>query len=282
MNKFGRLSILSAICLSTLSANSQNKSDFGMDFNLGAEKKICNGVNFSLDAEARTQDNTSKIERWAVGGAFGIKLYNTKKFDIKTTIGWEMIWQNRLAECKDKYDTETQFIGGTPTEVTYLSGYNCTEHYWRRRHRGSIGLAASYKPSKRWSFSLKETYQYNHYCKASTSTDRYRLEDDEDPTSAIIYQDTNHKNVRAKDRSILRSKLTAQYNIKHSILEPYASVDYGCGLNYSTSKWKFTAGTDIKINKQSAIDIFYRYQTENDDDEPDGNLLGFGYKIKLK
>ena len=65
-----------------------------------------------------------------------------------------------------------------------------------------------------------------------------------------------------------RSRLTAQYNIKGLPLDPYASAEYGCGLSYTTNKWKFTAGTDYKINKQNILTVFYRFQTENDGDDP--------------
>jgi len=252
--------------------------DFGMDFNLGVEKKLCKGVDFSLDAEVRTQDNTRKIERWDIGGSLGFKVYNTKKFDAKASLGWEYIWQNRLAECEEKYATDEYITPeGTVTE-TYLEGWNYTDSYWQKRHRTSVGLAATYKPNKRWTVSLKETFQYNHYCKASTTKEKYRIDEDDEDEVTVTKAD---KDVKAKDRSILRSKLAVQYNIKHSPLQPFAAADYGCGLNYTANKWKFTAGTDIKVDKMNTFSIFYRFQTDNDDDEPNGHLLGLGYKIKF-
>lgn len=84
-----------------------------------------------------------------------------------------------------------------------------------------------------------------------------------------------------KDRFMLRNKLSAQYDIRHTPLAPFASVDFGVGLGYDAIKWKFTAGTDININKHNSFEIYYRYQTENDDDEPNGHLLGLGYKLKF-
>ncbi|MBP5136509.1 MAG: hypothetical protein ILP23_04170, partial [Paludibacteraceae bacterium] len=86
---------------------------------------------------------------------------------------------------------------------------------------------------------------------------------------------------QVKDRLVLRSKLTVEYDVRGVPLSPFASVDYGCGLNYSTSKWKYTVGLDWKITKTNKFTIFYRYQHESDEDEPNGNLLGIGYKISL-
>jgi opacity protein-like surface antigen len=85
----------------------------------------------------------------------------------------------------------------------------------------------------------------------------------------------------AKDRTILRSRITAQYDVRRCLLDPYVSVEYGCGLNYTANKWKFMVGTDIKINKQNVIDAFYRYQTEDDDEDPNGHIIGVGYKYKF-
>ena len=247
--------------------------DFGLDFSLSAEKKIRRGVDFSLEGGVRTQDNTRKIDRWTVGAALDVKLYNSTTFDLKAGAKWEYLWVNNLSTTKDKYTT-------IYTEEGYadvLDGYNKKASYWRNRHRSSLSLTASYSPNKRWDFSLKEILQYTHFCKASTTIDKYRLDDDD----AMSLEKTSAKDYSPKDRFILRSRFTTQYNIKSCPLDPYASVEYGCGLHYTANKWKYTAGTDIKLNKQHKFTLFYRYQTEDDDDEPNGHLLGMGYQLKF-
>ena len=116
--------------------------------------------------------------------------------------------------------------------------------------------------------------------------DRLRISDvDEDDNGNIVYSyepDEDHgKEYKAKDRVLLRSKLGVDYNIRNCPVDPYVSAEFGCGLNYSTNKWKFTAGADIKINKQNKIDLFYRYQIEDDDDEPNGHFIGLAYNLKF-
>lgn len=261
--------------LFTFLAISAQDNDFGMDFNLGVEKKIRPGMSFGIESEARTQDNTRKMERWTLGGVFDIRLWqNTKKtFSVKASAGWKYMWRYNLKEVECKYGTS---LDGDGNEVEYYKGYNEKKGYWRNRHRTSLSLSASYKPNKRWSYSLKETFQYTHFCEAETIVDKYRLDDDDDWTTT-----TEEKSYEPTDRSVLRSKLSVQYNIRHCPVNPYASVDYGCGLNYSTSKWKFTAGTDINITKQHQLDIFYRYITERDSEDPNGHLLGIGYNFKF-
>lgn len=275
------------LLLFCLSGMAQDGDDFGFDLSAGVEKKISKAVSFEVDANFRTQNDTKNVERWGIGGAFGFKLINTKKFDLKASAGWEYIWQNRPGEESWKYETYDQ---NTPSGIVHHSDatVKVTYPYWRNRHRTSVGLSASYKPSKRWEFSLKEMVQYNHYCKAEVQVDEYEIEDSWADVPTIFNPNDKNTTVTskfpikdAKDRFVLRSKLAAQYNIRHCPLSPYASVDYGAGLNYSANKWKFSVGTDIALSKQHKLDVFYRFQTEDDDDEPNGHIIGVGYKFKF-
>lgn len=263
-----RLLIL-ALTLVSLPVLAQT-DDFGLDFSVDAEKKICRGIDFTLEGNARTQDNTGSMERWAIGGSFGFKVLNTKTFDLKVNTGWEYIWQQKLEEREDKLKTDGS-----------LKGYNVTESYWRPRHRTTLGLSGTYAPNKRWSFSLKEFVQYNHYNAVdSIGQQKYRFKmDGEGNQFTDMTPDVKMKG--ARDRFVLRSKFTAKYDIRRSHFAPYASVDYGCGLNYTTSKWKFTAGTDYKLSKTNKLTAFYRFQHENDDDEPNGHFIGVGYSVKF-
>ena len=221
--------------------------DFGMDFSLDVEKKIRPGMSFSVEGEARTQDNTRKIERWTVGGVFDMRLFQnpSKTINVKASLGWKYMWRYFLPEVNTKYSYS---LDGDGNAVPVYDGYNDKEGYWRGSHRLSASLSASYKPSKRWEFSLKETFQYTYSRKANTMVAKYRLTDEDDPSSAMT-STMEEKQYESKDRSVLRTKATVQYNIRHCPVNPYASVDYGCGLNYTTNKWKFTAGTDINYEE---------------------------------
>ena len=240
--------------------------DFGLDFSLSAEKKLRPGMSFGLEGEARTQDNTGSIERWVVGGNFEYRLFqnNDKSFNLKASAGWKYMWLFNLKKTNPKSD-----------------GYNVLDSHWRTRHRTRLSLAASFDPNKRWPFQLKETFQYTHIEKSSTKKEEWRQVYAESNEPELVLDETSTKNYKAKDRSVLRSKLTAQYDIRRCKLDPYAAVDYGCGLNYTANKWKFTAGTDYKLTKQSKLDFFYRYITEDDEDEPNGHLIGVGYQFKF-
>jgi outer membrane receptor protein involved in Fe transport len=211
-------------------------------------------MSFSVEGEARTQDNTRKIERWTVGGVFDMRLFQnpSKTINVKASMGWKYMWRYFLPEVNTKYSYS---LDGDGNAVPVYDGYNDKEGYWRGSHRLSASLSASYKPSKRWEFSLKETFQYTYSRKANTMVTKYRLTDEDDPSSAMT-STMEEKQYESKDRSVLRTKATVQYNIRHCPVNPYASVDYGCGLNYTTNKWKFTAGTDIKVHRRKVASLY--------------------------
>lgn len=250
--------------------------DLGIDVSIGAEKELVPDLELSVEANMRTQENSERIERYVLGGELSYKFLNTKKFDMKVSGGFEYMWQQKMEESKlakvpyPFIDDQTKF------------DYNVNERYWRNRHRTSLGLSAVYSPNKRWSFQLKETVQYNHYCREdSINQFEYRWKENGDGDRYMGDPEIDRKSVDPKDRFVLRSKLTVEYNVKGIPLNPFASVDYGCGLNYTANKWKYSVGADYTINKQHKFTLYYRFQTEDDDDEPNGHMLGMGYKIKF-
>ena len=275
------LFVASIFVCSTLVGWSQDFSvgdDFGLDLSVGAEKELLPGFDVNLEANMRTQDNSKRIERYVLGADLSYKFLNTKKFDMKVSGGFEYMWNQKLEETNYKgtwegYDWDNQLIK--------IDEYNVNERYWRNRHRSSLGISAEYSPNKRWSFQLKETMQYSHYCREDSINQLEFRYDEDDDVDGDYKVKRDLKSVDPKDRLILRSKFTVEYNVKGIPLNPFASIDYGCGLNYTANKWKYSVGTDYTINKKHKLTLYYRFQTEDDDDEPNGHMLGMGYKIKF-
>ena len=275
------LFVASIFVCSRLVGWSQNFSvgdDFGLDLSVGAEKELLPGFDVNLEANMRTQDNSKRIERYVLGADLSYKFLNTKKFDMKVSGGFEYMWNQKLEETNYKgtwegYDWDNQLIK--------IDEYNVNERYWRNRHRSSLGISAEYSPNKRWSFQLKETMQYSHYCREDSINQLEFRYDEDDDVDGDYKVKRDLKSVDPKDRLILRSKFTVEYNVKGIPLNPFASIDYGCGLNYTANKWKYSVGTDYTINKKHKLTLYYRFQTEDDDDEPNGHMLGMGYKIKF-
>ncbi len=281
MKKKLLLAMLSIAWVSVvLSQNESTNDDFGIDLSIGAEKELLPNLELSVEGNMRTQENTRRIERYIIGAELSYKFLNTKKFDMKVSGGYEYMWNQKMEETKFKGYNYNTFDENDNLVVDYSRfDFNVNERYWRNRHRTSLGLSAVYSPNKRWSFLLKETVQYNHYCREdSINQTEWRWRgDDEDR----LIPSMDRKSVEPKDRFVLRSKFTVEYNIKGIPLNPFASVDYGCGLNYTANKWKYSIGADYTINKKHKLTLYYRFQTEDDDDEPNGHMLGMGYKIKF-
>ena len=273
--------IRTLLTVSLLAANSLlfAQSEMGVILNVTTEKKFNSRLEGELSVDSRFQDivNEGYFERLALGAGLGYKIVDTKKFDLKANIGLEYLRQVKPQQ--EEYTKKENL------KITHKRKFN--------RTRTSLGFAAAYKPTKRWSFSLKETVQYNHYACHEANVLKFdrKFKDGEyfynydanapwmDNLDAA--DDCEMKKIASKDRFVLRNKITIKYDIRHSILSPYASADYGCGLNYTTNKWKLTAGTEIKLSKLHNLDVFYRFQTEDDDDEPNGHLLGVSYILKF-
>ena len=277
-------SLFTVACLSSSVATAQDFSvddDFGVDISVGAEKELLPDFEISVEGNLRTQDNTQRVERYLLGAELSYKFLNTKKFDMKVSGGFEYMWNQKMEETNFKETVEAIDWDDPNLGTILIDEYNVNERYWRNRHRTSLGLSASYSPNKRWSFQLKETVQYNHYCREDSINQlEYRYDEDDD-VDGFYKIKNDRKSVDPKDRFVLRSKFTVEYNVKGIPLNPFASIDYGCGMNYTANKWKYSVGADYTINKKHKLTLFYRFQTEDDDDEPNGHMLGLGYKIKL-
>ncbi len=287
--------------------------DFGYEVGLEGETKIADNLKLELAAEMRTQDNAQRIDRYMVGAGLSYKLFSNKEktFSVKVNGGFDYLRINKLQEKNIKYFDENDGLVENENfnvNVGDVKGYNLTDGYWQNRYRVNVGVQVSYDINKRWSVSLRETLRYNHYCKATTTRTKYRVdeeiseknddgtynwvvspytysddyvgEDNLDEDGNVIGKSLNRETVnKGKDRTFLYSKLTVNYDIRKCPVDLFVSADYGRGLTKHASKWKFTGGVDYKINKYNKLTLSYRYSTDGDDDEGNGHLVGLGYKF---
>ena len=86
-----------------------------------------------------------------------------------------------------------------------------------------------------------------------------------------------------KHSTLLRSRLTAKWDIKDCKIEPFASVelftrtDEWCGHD----KLRYRLGAEYKIDKDNDISIYYMYQDNHSSSNPAGHAIGIGYTFEL-
>lgn len=227
----------------------QDKNDFGIWTSIEGEKKIIKNLNVAAEGEFRTRDNSSEVDRWA--GSLNLS-YRLLPY-LKAGVGYTYIYSNQAERITGKG--------------------NIVSSYWGQRHRLNATLSGNYK-WQRFNFSLRERWQYTYRPEQSVSK---FASDGTTPKEDEI--------VKAKNKHVLRSRLQVAYDIKKSKFTPYVSCElyhalYDAGES-GFEKTRLTAGTTYKLNKKNSFDIYYRFQTKSDEDEPNGHILGLGYSHKF-
>lgn len=218
--------------------------DFGLWLGAGAEKKLGSGWSIGIDGEWRTADRVS------VGLS---ATYKIAKW-LKATGGYEL--------------QDVRSDGGLTGTGNY---YNST--CWHLRHRLFAGLTGTWKTG-RWKFSLRERWTYTY----APSYERHRMTMN---SELATYGEVTTKEVDAKAKNVLRSRVGVEYDIPKCPLAPYGSVELYNAWN--VEKVRYTLGAEYKLNKQNTLKIYYLFQDRksHDDDEPaaDLHVLGVSYGV---
>ena len=268
-----RLRALVILCgFATLTALADSDSglwlgtDFSKDF----------GKQWSVNANAgfRAAENWKRESRWDFG--LGVD-YKPVKF-LKLGAGYDFITDRKPREATEHFN-----------KSGVLNGYNVSEPYWRNKHRAYFDITGKVKLG-RFTFSLRERYQYTHLMADSTLRNKYRGS----LVGVVGYtgpqyngymfdsQDWDYKN--AKDRHSLRSRLAIKYNIRHCPLTPGVSYEVfnDLGNKMHLDKQRVTVGLDWNVTKHATISAAYVYQHGNgDEDETSENMhvldVGFSF-----
>ena len=261
--------------------------DFGLWSGLAVQKDL--GTKFSVDASLgfRSEDRLRQASRWDFSAGADYKPFKWLGIGASYTY----IYAYKQQESKPLYRADDDEDG-----TLQLRGYNVDHAYWRSRHRVSFDLNGKLRVGRHWSFSLRERYQYTHYVATSTLRDRYRSEL---PASMVDawqgdkYEWDGHTFTKctqakddktAKDRHLLRSRIGAEYNIRHCPLTPYATFEFhnDLGDKLYLDKTRLMAGVEWKITKQHRMDFSYVFQHSNDEDDTRSNLHALSVEYKFK
>lgn len=251
-------------------------SDFGVWTGLGATKKV-GMFSFTLDGGFRSQNNLKSVDRWNVG--FGVEYKPSAYFSVATS--YDFLYNYKCESKEAKYDTwiEKDDDGNEYTEKEY-KGYNVKKPYWRCKNRWNFDLTGKL-PIGRLTLSLRERYQFTRANSVKSLVDKYRVNSAGDVPE---YKKTDVKLRSANNDSRLRSRLMADYDIRHCPLSPYAYIEIANNLcsGMQLEKTRVGVGTEIKINKQNKLDVGYVYQDSRDDDfSGSEHVIDISYKYKF-
>ena len=223
------------------------QDDFGIWTSIEAQKKIDKKLTVGIEAEFRTRNNTKTVDRWT--GALDVS-YKLLPW-LKASAGYKFMSVNNQE--KITYHSDGSYNNWRPS-------------YWGTRHRFHFDLTGSIKLGN-FDLSLRERWQYTY--RPETTTTRYDFDNS-------YWEDTT---VKSKNKHVLRSRLQVEYDIPNCKITPFASVELYNG--WKLQKIRYTLGADWKLAKQHTIGAFYRYQSVQDDDDPNRHILGLSYKFKF-
>lgn len=237
VNRILCLCLLLGLALSAFAGG----EEMGYGLSASGEKKLAKGLKLEAEAEVRSQEGFSQLERWAMDLSLNYKIATG--------------WKADLGYClMDRYH-----LGETTGKGNLLSGY------WAPRHRWYVSLVEQLETG-RWKFSLRERYQLTHsplqYVPKYTP-EGVRMTDE----------------VKAGDQEhIMRCRLQAAYNIRHCKFDPTCSIEALYDLkNGGVDQLRYSVGVDYSLSKQTTWSLDLRYKDRDDSDESNGWLLTVGY-----
>ncbi len=252
--------LVTLVAAAALSLSALAQSEGGLIVGAEAEKKVNRQLSIGLEADMRSRNNFKTMDRLGIGIGASYKLTKWLKADA----GYKLLDYNY----REKVEYYTSSKGNA--KIKWRPSYHGV------KHRFYASLGASFKLPCNIKLSLRERWQYTY--RPETTPERYKMSiADQTKTLDVGYARGG------KGKSQLRSRLQAEYDRKRALFTPYASVElYN---NWTIEKVRYTAGTEIRLSKQHALDVYYRFQDMRNVDaeeyDPDMHFLGLGYKFKF-
>jgi len=256
------------------------QSTWGLRTGIGAEKKIGKGLEAGFDVKYHLTDDFKNTDRWSVGASLSKRLYRNeaKTFNVKAGMGYKFM--NVYTGWTTKYKGDRTDIEDGLDKDYYISNkfnFNVLDSYVDTRHRITAYAQASAEMG-RFKLSLRESYQFTHTDSVSYSKDKYRYKNGK-------WKDveTEMDGKSASDKSMLRSKLSLDYNIPHWKYDPFISYELFNSLDngFELQKSRIQAGIEFSINKKHNFEVAYLWQNQHDDDEPAGSFICIDYKFSF-
>ena len=245
-----RLIAIIGVMLATTATTFAQSDDFGIWYELGAEKKLSPKWNIGIEGEFRTRNNSRTADRWNAGLSAEYKIIK----GLKVSAGYTLLYNNNKEELDLKSD------GLRPNKWT--------PSYWGVRHRTNVSLSGNVDVG-RLNIALRERWQYTYRPKAEEK--KYDFDNEE------------WRSVKGKGKNVLRSRLQLSYDIPHWKFDPTASAEMFNDKS-GIAKMRYQVGVDYKYKKKHVFGLTYLYQDVNaddDDNEVNSHIVGLSYKYKF-
>ena len=245
-----KLITIIGMLLATAATSFAQGDDFGVWYELGAEKKLSSKWSIGAEGEFRTRNNSRTADRWSAGLNAEYKIIK----GLKVSAGYTLLYDNN----KEEFDLKSD--GLRPNKWT--------PSYWGVRHRTNVSLSGNVDIG-RLNIALRERWQYTYRPMAEDK--KYDFDNEE------------WRSVNGKGKNVLRSRLQLSYDIPHWKFDPTASVEMFNDKS-GIAKMRYLVGVDYKYQKKHVFGLTYLYQdvnTDDDDNEVNSHIIGLSYKYKF-
>lgn len=255
------------------------KDEFGAWLEIEAEKKLSKKTDLTFGIGMRANDNLGEVSR--ANAFIGVSRKMCDYLKIGAT--YQYISDLNRMEVKEDYKK---------SDATKLNGYNVDESFHRAKHRFSFDLSSKVKV-ERFTFSLRERYQYTHTMSKDIERikyrDKYHVSYGDKPyvniggTLWIVpdFTDIDHKS--HKNNHLLRSRIGVEYDIRNCPLTPFATYEIKTSLQDggATEATRLIVGTDWKIDKKNTLSVAYLFDDGHYSDDANIHAVSIGYKFKF-
>ena len=229
--------------------------------------------------------------RTQTGTTLNKRLYRNqaKTFNVKAGLGYK--YMNVYNNWSTKYKDKVEGVDDGLLPAYYIQNnydFNYYDSYVDTRHRVTASLQAAAEFG-RFKVSWRESYQFTHTDSVSGCVQKYRNSNDADKMAAKGYNSvgTNYYKLvqgkSASDKSVLRSKISLDYDIPKWKYDPFISYEMFNGIDngFQIQKSRITAGIEFSFNKKHNFELAYLWQNQHDEDEPAGSFICIGYTFEL-
>ena len=272
--------------------------DFGLWTGVAVQKDISKKFSAEASLDFRAEDKLRRAARWDLGLGASYKPFKFLSFGV----GYDYIYQQVPSEAKEKWelrldDDDEPVLDADGAPQYDFKGYNLDHAFWRSKHRFSLSASGKVDVG-RFTFSLRERYQYTRTLGTTCDRDKYRgpippemlqggyageVYEYGDQAFTTLKHETDTKH--AKTSHYLRSRIGIDYNINHCPVDPFASIEWYNNLKegLELNKQRIMVGAEWKITKKHRIEAAYLYQSTHgdDDDEADLHAITLSYKFKF-